>query len=143
MEKFAVSFVPLYTILKLSKALHDEKVHHIIVNGCSNTRSENNGRIESTSNFRCNDKKILYAWALNAGELVLPEGAAVPIGGHSNVYQVQLECHYKDKYNGKDRVSTDRVFDPDLPAGLYGPGPSLRTGTGLFIPERILKLVWR
>ena len=81
--------------MKLNKALHDGKVHHIIVNGCSNGYTANGGSVGATSSFNCNDKKILYAWALNAGELVLPEGAAVPIGGHSNVFQIQVECHYK------------------------------------------------
>ena len=69
-----------------NQALHDGKVHHIIINGCSNGYTANGGSIGSTSSFNCNDKKILHAWALNAGELVLPESAAVSTGSHSNVF---------------------------------------------------------
>ena len=71
--------------------------NHFVIIGLkrSNGYTANGGSVGPTSSFNCNDKKILYAWALNAGELVLPEGAAVPIGGHSNVFQIQVECHYK------------------------------------------------
>ena len=107
--------------MKLKKALHDGKVHHIIINGCSNGYTANGGSIGSTSSFNCNDKKILYAWALNAGELVLPEGAAVPIGGHSNVFQIQLECHYKDRFVGKDFITgVEMTISPQNPKKLVG-----------------------
>ena len=43
-----------------------KKNHHIIINGCSNSYTANGGLIDSTGSFNCNDKKILYAWALNS-----------------------------------------------------------------------------
>ena len=58
---------------------------------------------------------------MNAGELVLPEGAAVPIGGHSNVFQIQLECHYKDRFIGKDFITgVEMTVAPEKPKKLVG-----------------------
>ena len=45
------------------KPLYDEKVHHIIVNGCTNKIKET---VEAKSSISviCHNKVILFAWAL-------------------------------------------------------------------------------
>jgi len=99
-------------------ALYDEKVHHIIVNGCSNQAKE---RVLPLQQHVCKDRKILFAWALKADPLVLPDGAAIPVGGHSDVNTIQIECHYKDKFDGSDNITGVKFHVTDtVPERLVG-----------------------
>jgi len=87
------------------ETLHDEKLHHIIVNGCSN-RLDRLTEVVSTSSAPCSNPQILYAWANDADPLVLPDDAAIRIGGSSNINSIKLECHYKVEF----KIGRDKFF---------------------------------
>ena len=42
------------------------------------------------------ETKIIYAWAMDAPELKLPEGVSFHIGGDSEIQYVVLQIHYTD-----------------------------------------------
>lgn len=45
----------------------------------------------------CNGQtKIIYAWAMNAPELKLPEGVGFHVGGDSDIQHVVVQIHYTD-----------------------------------------------
>ena len=92
-----------YYVSKIA-ALSDEKVHHIIINGCKNEPSGPTD-VRDTTSISCKNQKILYAWALDADPLVLPRGAAIQLGGNSNVNSIKIEAHYKDAFKGTDRIT--------------------------------------
>ena len=85
------SLVLASTVNYIARNTKLEKVY-----GCSNQAS--NAIVASSSAF-CRDKRIIFAWALKASPLGLPDGAAIAIGGHSNVNSIQVECHYKEIFN--------------------------------------------
>ena len=43
-----------------------------------------------------NAENIIYAWALNAGELTFPEETGLRIGGDTDIQYLVLQMHYKD-----------------------------------------------
>ena len=42
------------------------------------------------------ETSILYAWAMDAPELRLPEGVGFKVGGDTNIQWLVLQVHYKD-----------------------------------------------
>ena len=38
--------------------------------------------------------QVVYAWAMDAPRLVLPEGVAFRVGGRSNIQYLVLQVHY-------------------------------------------------
>ena len=82
----------------------DGKVHHIIVKGCADVIDEIHPATSTFSVF-CEDPKILFSWALDAGPLVLPEDSSIRLGGQSNVNSINIEAHYKDQFDGIDEFT--------------------------------------
>ena len=108
-----------YYITKIT-TLHDEKVHHIIVDGCTNEIQEQTDA-KNTYDIPCAGKSIIYAWALNADPLVLPKNAAIRVGGHSKLNSIKIECHYKDQFDGVDNLTGIEVeFTEMAPKSLVG-----------------------
>lgn len=46
------------------------------------------------------DKKIVYAWALDAPSKKLPPGVGLRVGGDTDIQHLVLQLHYKDKFPG-------------------------------------------
>ena len=107
-----------YYISKI-EPLFDEKLHHLIINGCVN-RIEKSSKVMSTSRAPCGEPKILYAWAQGAGPLQLPKDAAIRIGKNSGINSIKIECHYKDKFKGIDTYSGIRVEYSQRPPEFLG-----------------------
>jgi len=80
--------------------------HHILVFGCSEPGSstdtwncgEMHGKDHSmpTSSPCGSDTKIIYAWAMDAPELKLPEGVGFHVGGDSDIQWLVVQIHYTD-----------------------------------------------
>lgn len=47
------------------------------------------------------DKRIVYAWALNAPSKALPDGVGLRVGGDTDIQYMVLQLHYKEKFPGR------------------------------------------
>ncbi|KAH3837295.1 hypothetical protein DPMN_110680 [Dreissena polymorpha] len=79
--------------------------HHILLYGCEEPGSHevwNCGEMASkTSSYKvgpvCSSgAKILYAWAMDAPALTLPEDVGFKVGGDTGINYLVLQVHYKD-----------------------------------------------
>jgi len=59
----------------------------------------------STFGVSCKESKILFSWALDAGPLVLPENSSIRLGGQSDINSINIEAHYKEKFEGSDDLT--------------------------------------
>ena len=108
-----------YFIKKIT-VIKDEKVHHLIVDGCSDF-VDGTAKAASTYKVNCRNKEILFAWALNADPLTLPESSAIMVGGASGINSIKIECHYKDKFAGVDDLTGIEVeYEEKAPERLVG-----------------------
>ncbi|XP_064608312.1 peptidylglycine alpha-hydroxylating monooxygenase-like [Liolophura sinensis] len=85
-----------------------ETAHHMLLYGCSEPGDDaavwNCGEMaqsDNTGNFKLgptcqSGSKILYAWAMDATSLDLPQGVAFKVGGNTNVNYLVLQVHYKN-----------------------------------------------
>lgn len=81
-----------------------ETAHHILVYGCENPGNEekiwNCGEMnaknkEYNSGPICRGKQsILYAWAMDAPQLTLPEDVAFKLGSEANIDYLVMQVHY-------------------------------------------------
>jgi len=78
----------------------DAKVaHHILIYGCEEPGQEQGtwhcGEMSDTALPVCNSgTKIIYAWASDAPEFMLPEGVGFHVGGDSAIKWLVLQVHY-------------------------------------------------
>lgn len=89
-------------------AITDGKVHHLIIKGCSDEVKEVKPA-NSTFLSECVNHTIIFSWAQNAGPLVLPEDAAIRVGGISGIKTINVEAHYTDKFDGADNFNGIQV----------------------------------
>ncbi|CBY18092.1 unnamed protein product [Oikopleura dioica] len=86
------------------KVQTDGKVHHIIVKGCSDIIHKIQ-ELDYTNKFGIFPETILFSWALDAGPLVLPENSSIRLGGQSDINSINIEAHYKEKFEGSDDLT--------------------------------------
>ena len=46
------------------------------------------------------EKKIVYAWANDAPSKKMPEGVGLRVGGDTEIQNMVLQLHYKNKFPG-------------------------------------------
>lgn len=81
--------------------------HHILLFGCNEKSNEDLwdcGEMSSKNKHKqykhgpvCKGKQsIIYAWAMDAPELILPKDVAFKVGGDTDIKYLVLQVHYAD-----------------------------------------------
>lgn len=83
-----------------------EKAHHILIYGCTEPGNSDSvwdcGEMHSGSQkfdsapVCASGNNIVYAWAMDAPELRLPDGVGFKVGGDTDIQWLVLQVHYKD-----------------------------------------------
>lgn len=110
--------------------------HHMLLFGCKEPGSTqdtwNCGEMHGADHSMamsppCSEEtKIIYAWAMDAPELKLPEGVSFHIGGDSEIQYVVLQIHYTDvtrfqpPHNEKDSSGVTLFSSPKPTPRLAG-----------------------
>ncbi|KAL3123771.1 hypothetical protein niasHT_009984 [Heterodera trifolii] len=127
-ESYLCSAFPLdserdHFIVGFEPVLSSRHIHHVIVYGCEMPGSEDKawdcgemasprGRY-SHSPVCASQPDIVYAWAHNAPELLLPDGVAFRVGGSSAVQFLVLQVHYM--HAEEEDTSGIRIIHTDRP----------------------------
>jgi len=121
-------------------------VHHILLYTCSETIQEdmwncgemstNDGDQSLKSGPVCTkSQEIIYAWAMDAPELILPKDVAFKVGGNTNAKYIVLQVHYASIEKFLDGKNTDN--SGVVLSGQYTPVDNLAsvflTATGGYI----------
>ncbi|KAH0816760.1 hypothetical protein GEV33_006031 [Tenebrio molitor] len=122
-------------------------VHHMIVFGCSKPGTTDQywdcgemASSDSDSRFKkanpCADGlNVIYAWALNAKPLKLPENVGFQVGKGTQIQYLVLQIHYSKKFkdNETDNSGLNLIYTEKPQSKLAG---VLLLGTGGTIPPR-------
>ncbi|EFA01712.1 peptidylglycine alpha-hydroxylating monooxygenase [Tribolium castaneum] len=134
---YIVGFEPVATM---------DVVHHMIVFGCSKPGTTDPfwdcGEMasDSSSTLRkanpcAEGSNVIYAWALNAKPLQLPENVGFQVGEGSKIQYLVLQIHYSKKFkeNESDNSGLNLIYTEEPQSKLAG---VLLLGTGGAIPPR-------
>ena len=98
--------------------LFDEKVHHMIIKGCTDDVHHTR---DATEHVNCDGEQIIFSWAMSAGQLEFPPGAGIHVSGRSGIKSIAIEAHYKDAFHGVDNLTgVELEFTSEPPQKTVG-----------------------
>ncbi|KAJ3639502.1 hypothetical protein Zmor_002859 [Zophobas morio] len=124
-------------------------VHHMIVFGCSKpgttdpywdcgemATSDSDPKLKK-ANPCADGSNVIYAWALNAKRLELPENVGFQVGKGTQIQYLVLQIHYSKKFkkHESDKSGLNLIYTEEPQSKLAG---VLLLGTGGAIPPRSL-----
>ncbi|KAL7667886.1 hypothetical protein ACOME3_008614 [Neoechinorhynchus agilis] len=100
-----------YFLTRFQPKLTSQGVHHMLLFGCSvpvNKHRAWNCKSSTNMHSPCLEKtNILYAWTMNASDVVLPKDVSFRAGSGTDIQYLVLQIHYKDPFESLDASGVD------------------------------------